>query len=69
MRQHLLLAADLEALVQTVIAHIDRLDLLQEMQQRALDAARSQFDWRDRGVALLAEINHMRLEHVVRSAA
>jgi glycosyltransferase involved in cell wall biosynthesis len=67
-RAHLLLAPDLDGLVQTVIEHIDRLDLLQDMQQRALDAARSQFDWRDRGVALLAEINRLRLERVVRSA-
>jgi glycosyltransferase involved in cell wall biosynthesis len=67
-RRHLLLAADLDRLVHTVIEHIDQLDVLQDMQQQALEAARSQFDWRDRGAALLAEINRLRLLRVVRSA-
>jgi hypothetical protein len=51
-----------------VIDHIDRADQLDLQQQNALNAARSLFDWRDRGRTLLAEIEHLRLERLARLA-
>jgi len=55
-RSNLLCRTDLEALVAAIVAHIDRLDTLNAMQQGAFDAAARLFHWRDRGSSLLDAI-------------
>ena len=52
-RDAMLGCADLGELVQTVVDRIDDLPTLARLQHDALDAARSAFDWSDRGRALL----------------
>jgi glycosyltransferase involved in cell wall biosynthesis len=54
LRQAMLQCADLPALAQTVVQHIDDTALLDRLQQQAYDAARHAFDWSDRGRTLLA---------------
>lgn len=54
LRQAMLLCADLPALVDTVVRHIDDLPLLNRLQEQAFEAAHSAFDWADRGRMLLA---------------
>ena len=54
LRQAMLLCADLPALVDTVVRHIDDLPLLNRLQAQAFEAAHSAFDWSDRGRLLLA---------------
>jgi glycosyltransferase involved in cell wall biosynthesis len=49
----MLTCADLPSLVQTVLHHIDKLPLLNTLQSQAFEAARSAFDWQDRGRTLL----------------
>jgi len=56
LRQSMLLCADLPALVDTVVRHIDDLPLLDRLQQHAFESARHAFDWADRGRMLLAAI-------------
>lgn len=56
-RAHLLLAADLPALLARVLAAIDDFATLNAMQDRAYAAASARFDWADRGRALLAALH------------
>jgi hypothetical protein len=43
---------DLPCMVATIVSHIDRLDLLNELQQRAWAASSALFRWADRGLQL-----------------
>jgi len=47
---------EIEEMVATICAHIDRTDALDAMQQRAFEIARALFRWQDRGASLLALI-------------
>lgn len=51
-RDHLLNCPDLPALVAAIVAHIDRLAVLNDMQRQAFAAAGRLFDWPERGRAL-----------------
>ena len=51
-RSKLLCSPDLAGLVAAIVSHIDRLDVLNDMQQGAFAAAGQLFDWRDRGSSL-----------------
>ncbi len=44
--------ADLSSMVATIVSHIDRLELLNDQQERAWSASSALFRWRDRGVQL-----------------
>ncbi len=61
-REHLLIRADLAALVDTVVAQMDDLDRLNSLQRHAYAAAAQHFDWRDRGAALHQALLACRLE-------
>lgn len=51
-RKNLLSRHDLPALVDAIVAHMDRLPVLNDMQQGAFEAAGQLYRWRDRGSAL-----------------
>lgn len=55
-RRHLLCRRDMAALVDAIVAHMDRLPVLNDMQQGALSAAGQLYRWRDRGSALYEAI-------------
>ena len=61
-REHLLIRADLAALVDAIVAQMDDLDRLNSLQRRAYAAAAQHFDWRERGTALHQAILACRLE-------
>jgi hypothetical protein len=50
----------LDALVNAIVANIDDLDMLNSMQDRAFQAAKSLFEWRDRGRDLRQAIESLR---------
>jgi glycosyltransferase involved in cell wall biosynthesis len=56
----MLCCGSLEALVKAIVAAIDDLKMLNSMQERAFDAAKNLFEWRDRGRDLLLEIESLR---------
>lgn len=61
LRDAMLLASDLGALVKTIIAEIDNTDRLDQLQQAAFSAADGAFNWADRGQILfdaLARLRH-----------
>ena len=58
-RNAMLGCADLPALVRTVVERIDDLPTLARLQSDALDAARTAFDWSDRGRALLRAVREL----------
>jgi polysaccharide biosynthesis protein PslH len=59
----LLIAADtLEGLVDDIVQNIDRLDRLNELQDKAFHVARTLFRWEDRGVRLKSVISHLQLQ-------
>jgi hypothetical protein len=51
-RRAMLCADDLEALVELIVAHMDRIEDLNRMQEAAFDQAKSLFQWEDRGASL-----------------
>jgi glycosyltransferase involved in cell wall biosynthesis len=59
-RDSMLGCADLGELVQTVVDRIDDLPTLARLQRDALSAARTAFDWSDRGRALLRAVREFR---------
>ncbi len=59
---------DLDALVRTVVERIDDLPTLARLQRDALGAARSAFDWSDRGRALLRAVRELDRAAAGRSA-
>ena len=59
-RNAMLGCADLDALVRTVVERIDDLPTLARLQRDALSAARTAFDWSDRGRALLRAVRELR---------
>jgi glycosyltransferase involved in cell wall biosynthesis len=58
-RDAMLGCADLDELVRTVVERIDDLPTLARLQREALDAARTTFDWSDRGRALLRAVREL----------
>lgn len=52
LRRHLLSRHDLAALVDAIVAHMERLEVLNDMQLGAFAAAGQLYQWRDRGSAL-----------------
>jgi glycosyltransferase involved in cell wall biosynthesis len=58
-RNAMLGCADLDALVQTVVDRIDDLPTLARLQRDALAAARTAFDWSDRGRALFRAVREL----------
>ncbi len=56
LRAALLVSDRLEGLVETIVAHIDRIDLQNALQERAFEVARDGFRWSERGADLLAAI-------------
>jgi glycosyltransferase involved in cell wall biosynthesis len=62
LRHAMLGCADLPALVDTVVRHIDDLPLLDRLQNQAFEAARHAFDWSDRGRTLLAAMRAAQVE-------
>ena len=58
-RDAMLGCADLGELVQTVVDRIDDLPTLARLQRDALSAARTAFDWSDRGRALLRAVREL----------
>jgi len=65
----MLTCPDLPALVQAVLRHIDDLPQLDRLQAEAFEAARSAFDWRDRGRTLLAATRRLQLAAARAAAA
>jgi hypothetical protein len=59
LRALLIAADDLPALVASIVANIERVDRLNQLQDRAFHAARSLFRWEDRGVRLKHAIAHL----------
>jgi polysaccharide biosynthesis protein PslH len=59
LREQMFAATSLPALVASIVANIDRLDRLNELQDRAFHSARSLFRWEDRGVRLQQAITYM----------
>jgi len=51
-RNNLLCSPDLATLVAAIVEHVDRLDVLNDMQSGAFEAAEQLFDWGDRGTEL-----------------
>jgi glycosyltransferase involved in cell wall biosynthesis len=51
-RREMLCADDLGALVELIVAHMDRIEDLNRMQEAAFDQAKSLFQWEDRGAKL-----------------
>lgn len=62
LRRATLAREELPALVDAIVAHIDRLGELNGMQERALAAGRSAFCWDERGRRLWQAIAHLRHE-------
>lgn len=62
LREHTLAGDDLPELVDAIVAHIDRLEQLNRMQQHALDVASAMFRWEDRGAQLGEAIANVRRE-------
>ena len=58
-RNAMLGCADLDTLVRTVVERIDDLPTLARLQRDALAAARTAFDWSDRGRALLRAVREL----------
>jgi len=58
-RDAMLGCADLNELVRTVVERIDELPTLARLQHDALAAARTAFDWSDRGRALLRAMREL----------
>jgi hypothetical protein len=68
-RHETLRAANLRALVETIVAHMDEIDDLNRMQQQCFNLAKSLFRWEDRGemlhqaiLSLMAEQAHDALD-------
>jgi hypothetical protein len=59
LRQMLIAADDLPALVASIVANIDRVERLNELQNRAFHAAQTLFRWEDRGVRLKHAIAYL----------
>jgi polysaccharide biosynthesis protein PslH len=59
LRQQLMEADDVRGLVDTIVASVDQLDRLNELQDRAFHIARTLFRWEDRGVRLKHAIAHL----------
>jgi len=68
-RNAMLGCADLGELVRTVVERIDDLPTLARLQRDALAAARSAFDWSDRGRALLRAVRDLRLSAAGKEAS
>jgi hypothetical protein len=51
-RSQLLLSADLQELVDSIVQHIDHIDMLNHMQQEAFEAASQLYQWGERGIGL-----------------
>lgn len=62
LRRATLAREQLPALVDAIVAHIDRVEELNGMQERALEAGRSAFCWDERGRRLRQAIAHLRHE-------
>ena len=54
----MMVCANLPSLIDAVIMHFDDVPLLDRLQNQAFDAARTAFEWSDRGRALLAAIRY-----------
>jgi polysaccharide biosynthesis protein PslH len=61
LRRTMLMNDGLEGLIREIVSHIDRLDELNRMQERALALGRAQFNWGDRGERLQQAIVHARV--------
>lgn len=59
LRELMFAEATLEALVASIVANIDRVDRLNQLQDRAFHVARTLFRWEDRGVRLKHAIAHL----------
>jgi hypothetical protein len=59
LRQQLIEAGDVRELVDRIVESVDRLDKLNELQDRAFHVARTLFRWEDRGVRLKHAITHL----------
>jgi glycosyltransferase involved in cell wall biosynthesis len=65
-RPWLLESHDMEGLVKCIVDNIDDIDVLNELQFRAFQVARSQFRWEDRGARLkhaIGQLQHRWLQH------
>ncbi len=62
LRRRCLQGDDLESLVSGIVAHIDNLPLLNDMQQQAFELSQAGFRWEDRGHMLLAAVERARRE-------
>ena len=63
-REHLVTAPDVGALVEAIVATIDQPERLNHMQEAAFEQAKAAFDWAERGARVKASI-----EHVLNAAA
>ena len=61
-RRAMLCSQTLEGLVSLIVRTIDQVEELDQMQCKALDAARARFHWHDRGAALLQAISAQSME-------
>jgi polysaccharide biosynthesis protein PslH len=59
LRQQLIEASDVRELVDKIVANIDQVDRLNELQDQAFHIARTLFRWEDRGVRLKHAIAHL----------
>lgn len=62
LRQQTLSRDDLPALVEAIVASIDQTEVLNRMQQRAIEIGEELFRWEDRGLQLLQAISQVRHE-------
>lgn len=62
LRQQMLARDDLPALIEAIVASIDRTGELNRMQQRAVEISEALFRWEDRGLQLLQAISQVRHE-------
>jgi polysaccharide biosynthesis protein PslH len=72
LRKDLITSDDFAGLTSTIIEHIDRLDLLNELQTSAFEQARTLYRWEDRGLQLqqrIAELQGARSNSPARSSA
>lgn len=59
LRASMLAASDLDALVASIVANIDSVERLNQLQDRAFHLARSLFRWEDRGLRFKAALAHV----------
>ena len=59
-RRTMLQSPDMKSLVESILHNIDDIDLLNEMQEKAFEAAANQFSWADRGSTLVQSIIELR---------